>query len=106
MIDTESFQVISSFKVRLAGNHVPADNRFDMTNDDLRFMNVHPSPDTFAYLTIRMNLETELDATEYMASYFLKFHMGDTGVELKYAHLLDIDTVWSPNTASYLNILT
>ena len=32
--------------------------------------------------------------------------MGDTAVELKYAHLLDIDTVWFPNTATYLNTLT
>ena len=73
IINAESFQVISSFKVRLAGNHAPTDNRIDMTNDDLKFIEVHGSSDTFAYLTIRMNLETELDATEYMASYFLKF---------------------------------
>ena len=58
---------------------------------------------TFAYLTIRMNLFAQLSDDEYMSSYLLKIEMGDSGLELKYAHVLDIETVWPPG---YLGSLT
>ena len=50
-----------------------------------------------------MTLLKQLSDDEYMSSYLLKIEMGDSGLELKYAHVLDIETVWPPG---YLGSLT